>query len=279
MRKFLRWLSGLAPVRVLIRWLGLAPLVRKAYHHVAASDGIFRAEVAGIPIMLHANSGRDLIWFEGAVVTDRDWSEKKALEAMVAFLKPGDVAFDVGANLGLYSVTLAKRVGEQGRVFSFEPRRSTFQNLQANVQLNELKNVVCFQKALGEQAASLPIYTFPEEPWCSSLLGGQEKVLGKTPGVETVEVEVGDAFRRAHDLPVPRAIKIDVEGFEYAVMRGLAETLGDARCQFVGCEVHPHLLPSGITLQKVMDLLRSFGFSRINVSPCGLDQKIDCYKV
>jgi FkbM family methyltransferase len=252
--------------------------MRKLYHHWAAPDNIFRAQVAGIPIMLHARTGRDLIWFEGAVVTDRDWSEKRALEAMLAFLNPGDTAYDVGANLGLYSVTLAKRVGEQGKVISFEPRRGTFEMLKANIDLNDLKNVRCFQKALGEQTAKLPIYTFPEEPWCSSLMEGQEKVLGGTPGVEFVEVEVGDSFRKAHDLPIPRAIKIDVEGFEYAVMRGLGETLGDPRCQFVGCEMHPHLLPPGITPQHVMDLLRSYGFNRIELSPCGLDQKIDCYK-
>jgi FkbM family methyltransferase len=252
--------------------------MRRAYHHWAAPDNIFRAQVAGIPILLHAKTGRDLIWFEGAVVTDRDWSEKRALEAMLAFLEPGDVAYDVGANLGLYSVTLAKKVGEQGKVVSFEPRQSTFEMLKANIELNELKNVRCFQKALGEQSAKLPIYTFPDEPWCSSLLKGQDKVLGKTPGVESVEVEVGDAFRKAHDLPMPRAIKIDVEGFEYSVMRGLGETLGDPRCQFVGCEIHPHLLPAGITPQLVMDLLRSYGFNRIELSPSGLDQKIDCYK-
>ncbi len=278
MRKFIRWFSGLRPVRGFARGLGLGPLMRKAYHHWVAPDNIFRAQVAGIPIMLHAKTGRDLIWFEGAVVTDRDWSEKRALEAMLAFLQPGDVAYDVGANLGLYSVPLAKRVGERGQVFSFEPRRSTFEMLTANVELNKLKNVRCFQKALGEQTAKLPIYTFPEQPWCSSLMSGHEKAQGVTPGVEYVEVEVGDAFRKANDLPVPRAIKIDVEGFEYSVMRGLGETLGNPRCQFVGCEMHPHLLPAGITPQHVMDLLRSYGFNRIELSPSGLDQKINCYK-
>ena len=185
MGKFLRWFSALPPVRGLARGLGLGPFLRKVYHRWAAPDNIFRAQVAGIPIMLHAPTGRDLIWFEGAVVTDRDWSEKHALEAMLAFLNPGDVAYDVGANLGLYSVTLAKRVGERGQVFAFEPRLSTFEKLTANVQLNELRNVRCFQKALGEQAARLPIYTFPEQPWCSSLMGGQEKVLGGTRGWNT----------------------------------------------------------------------------------------------
>ena len=278
MRKFRRWFSALAPVRGLARGLGLGPFLRKVYHRWAAPDNIFRAQVGGIPIMLHAKTGGDLRWFEGAVATDRDWSERRALEAMLAVLNPGDTAFDVGANLGLYSVSLAKKVGDRGEVISFEPRQSTFEMLTANIELNGLKNVRCFQKALGEQSAKVPIYTFPEKPWCSSLVGGQEKVLGETPAVEYVEVEVGDPFRRANGLPLPRAVKIDVEGFEYAVIRGLRETLGDPHCQFVGCEMHPHLLPQGITPQQVMDLLRSLGFNRIELSPSGLDQKIDCYK-
>jgi FkbM family methyltransferase len=277
-RRLLSWLSALSPVRILVRRLGLAPLMREAYHHWAAPDNIFRAKVAGISIKLHAETGRDLIWFEGALGTDREWSEKHAMEAMLAFLNPGDIVYDVGANLGLYSVTLAKRVGAQGQVICFEPRLSTFERLKANIELNELKNVRCFQKALGEQRAKLPIYTFPEEPWLSSLVEGHAKVLGSAPSVESVEVEVGDNFRKAHNLPIPRAIKIDVEGFEYSVMRGLGETLRDPHCQFVGCEMHPHLLPQGITPQHVIELLRSYGFNRIELSACGLDQKIDCYK-
>jgi FkbM family methyltransferase len=278
MRKFLRWLSALAPTRGLVRWLGLTPLMRRAYHRWVAPDNIFRAELAGIPIMLYAKTGRELLWLEAAVTTGREWSERHALEAMLSFLNPGNIAYDVGANFGLYSVALAKRVGDVGKIIAFEPRRSTFELLQANIELNNLKNIRCFQKALGEQVAKLPMYTYPEEPWCSSLVERQDKTSGGSAGVESVEVEVGDSFRKAYDLPMPRAIKIDVEGFEYSVMRGLGETLGDPRCQFVGCEMHPHLLPPGITPQHVMDLLRSYGFNRIELSPSGLDQKIDCYK-
>jgi FkbM family methyltransferase len=232
----------------------------------------------GIPIMLYAKTGRELLWLEGAVITEREWSERRALEAMLSFLNPGDIAYDVGANFGLYSVALAKRVGDRGKTIAFEPRRSTFEFLQANIELNNLKNVRCFQKALGEQAAKLPMYTYPEEPWCSSLVGRQDKPSGGSVGVESVEVVAGDSFRIVHDLPMPRAVKIDVEGYEYSVIRGLRQTLGDPRCQFVGCEIHPHLLPAGITPQHIIDLLRSFGFHRVEISPSGLDQKIDCYK-
>jgi len=278
MRSLLRGLTEIAPVRAVVRGIGLASWARRAYHRTAAPDGIFRAEIAGVAFRLHARTGHELIWLEGAVVTNRDWSERHALETMLRFVQPGDVVYDVGANLGLYSVALAERVGAEGEVVCFEPRASTFERLKANIELNKLKHVRSFQKALGEEAARVPIYTLPDEPWRSSLIQEPDIARRKNLGVEYVEVEVGDAFRRVHELPLPRAVKIDVEGFEYAVMRGLAQTLGDPHCQFVGCEVHPHLLPDGLTVKSITDLLRSYGFCRFDIRNCGLDQKLDAYK-
>lgn len=278
MPKFLRWLSSLAPVRGLVRWIGLAPLMRTAYHHWVAPDNIFRAQVGGIPIMLQAKSGKELLSLEGLMVTERGWSERPILESFVAFLRPGDTVYDVGANFGLYSVVLGKRVGKQGRVIAFEPVRSTFERLQANIELNQLDNVNCFRKALGERDARVDMHTFPEEPWCSTLVDGKDGESSRPESVEPVEVIEGDSFRAKEGLPIPRAVKIDVEGFEYAVISGLKLTLGDPACQFLCCEIHVGRLPEGITSQQILDLLRNLGFGRMEVVSRGCEQQVSCYK-
>lgn len=64
-------------------------------------------------------------------------------------VREGDVVIDVGANIGAFSIPLAKFVGQKGAVVAFEPQRQLFQLLSANVALNELNNAFVYQKAVG----------------------------------------------------------------------------------------------------------------------------------
>ena len=276
LRKMLRWLTTLRVVRGFARGTGLTPLMRKVYHCWSAPDGVFRVYVAGVPITLYARTGQELLQLEGALVTERVWSERYALETFLAFLNPGDVAYDVGANFGLYSVALANKVGDNGRVVAFEPLGHTFERLQANIRLNKLANVLCFQKALGSKTERLEMFVDEERPWCSSLL--RRSGIGSERVCEVVEVTTGDSMRQAHNLPVPRAVKIDVEGYEYAVIQGLKGTLSDPHCEFVECEVHPQSLPSGTTPAHLINLLRVCGFNRIDIQGRGPEQQVLAYR-
>jgi FkbM family methyltransferase len=265
-------------VSSLARWLGIAPLLRRAYHRWAVPNDIFTVQLADFSITLYAKTGKELLQHEGALVTERGWSERPLLEAFLSFLRPGDVAYDVGASLGLYSVALGRRVGERGRVIAFEPVRGNFECLRANIGLNHLQNVSCFQMALGERDAKADIYTDPEQPWCSTLIERAGGASGRSGRVESVDIVEGDSSRFKQGLPIPRALKIDVEGFEYAVIRGLRRTLSDPACRFLGCEIHPCWLPTGITPERIMEMLQGLGFSRMQVSSRGREQQFSCYK-
>ena len=78
-------------------------------------------------------------------------SLERSLDILVHSLRPGDTVYDVGGNLGVYTVLLAKVVGEKGMVVAFEPHHETYEQLLDNVRLNGLTNVRAFQKALGER--------------------------------------------------------------------------------------------------------------------------------
>jgi FkbM family methyltransferase len=174
-------------------------------------------------------------------------------------LHEGDVVYDVGSNIGMCSVFAARRVGANGRVIAFEPEPKTYQYLNDNFRLNGLGNARAFRVALGDYKGEGRLHT-GDDMLFSSLVAPREG-QNRTEAVRVVE---GDRFREEESLPTPNVVVIDVEGFEYGAMSGLRQTLSDPACRAVIAEIHPSLLPPGVTGDEVMEFLRSRGFEKIN---------------
>ena len=83
---------------------------------------------------------------------------------------------------------------------------------------------------------------------------------GPSEVVETAEYDwlVANQF-----LPVPRVVKMDIEGHEFAALKGMSVTLSNPSCAALFCEVHPLALPKGVAAEQVIQLIRSFGFDSI----------------
>jgi len=135
------------------------------------------------------------------------------IELFDQLVKPGAVVMDVGANLGAHTVRFSQLAGESGRVIAFEPQRIVYQTLCANVALNSLLNVDCYQTGVGEREESMKVVDV--DPRVSNNFGGLSLNL-PGPG-EMVPVLRLDGFST---LPRLDLIKIDVEGMESAVLRG-----------------------------------------------------------
>ena len=82
-----------------------------------------------------------------------------------------------------------------------------------------------------------------------------------------MEIAQGDELVAAEKLPTPRAVKIDVEGYEHSVIQGLRHTLSEPACEMICCEIHPSMLPSGIKPEAVLSLVDSLGFKQIQQFP------------
>jgi FkbM family methyltransferase len=178
-------------------------------------------------------------------------------------LRPGDSAYDVGSSNGLWTVFLAKAVGERGQVVAFEPNRVSYHKLKANLKLNGLSNVRCFETALGELDGEGTLFWGEWEARSSMTMPPGRAELGH----EVVMVRQGDRLRESEGLPVPKVVKIDVEGFEYDVLKGLRQTLADPVCELICCEIHPTFLPPGIIPETVVLFLRSLGFTKVTLLP------------
>lgn len=157
--------------------------------------------------------------------------EKAALARFLGLLRPGQTVVDVGANVGLYTLAAARAVGPGGRVVAFEPEPRNCARLQRNVEANGHANVTVVQAAVGEASGRARLY-----------LGGDSGVhslLAERAGGPAVEVEVValDEYCEREGL-VPDVVKVDAEGAELAVLRGLRRTLRRAGGIAVVCELY-----------------------------------------
>jgi len=141
-------------------------------------------------------------------------------------LRPGDVAFDVGANVGLFTLVMARAVGPQGRVFSFEPHPAARARLQAHLEENHCANVEVVEAAASDRAGTQTLHDAADAAFAS--------VVGVLPGHEgggvlDVPTTTLDARWTAAGCPRVRLVKVDVEGAEESVLRGAAELLDVSR--------------------------------------------------
>lgn len=145
--------------------------------------------------------------------------ETQVVRACVA---EGDIAFDVGANIGWYTTLLSRLVGPRGTVHAFEPMTQTYQVLTGNCRLNNCQNVVLNNIALGDRDGSVTMHYFPDEA-----CGNASMVRTSTASSiqSTCDLTTLDAFVLKHRVSRCDFIKCDAEGAEMAFMKGACRTL------------------------------------------------------
>ena len=135
---------------------------------------------------------------------------------------PGDTVLDIGAFKGDTAVYFADRVGETGRVYSFEPVGANFKDLLHNVSQNGLdKIVIPVNKGCSSSSGTVRIATAQSgSPWA---------FISSERGVEDIEVTTIDEFVAEQNLSRVDFIKFDVEGLEYDVLTGGKNTIASFR--------------------------------------------------
>lgn len=149
------------------------------------------------------------------------------LALIAPHLRPGMVAFDVGANIGYLSLYLRSRIGPSGELYSFEPEPENYAELESNLRRNGLDNCHAVQAAVGPEEGSLTFATG---------LNGYVPEDG-APGI-TVPVVTLDGIVAKHGLPRVDFVKVDVEGFELDVLMGMKGLLTRPDKPILYVEVH-----------------------------------------
>lgn len=156
--------------------------------------------------------------------------EYSTLQLFSKMLKPGDVVIDVGANSGLYSIFYSRLVGEQGRVYAFEPGVDTYSFLTENLALNNCNNVSPYNFALSNKESLVEMVSYHagniKLQEGDSFKYIREVPAGRTqPGEETMKAFRLDDLEEFNALSRLDVIKIDVEGAELLVLEGSRNTI------------------------------------------------------
>lgn len=181
-------------------------------------------------------------------------------------LPEGSVVFDVGANMGWYSVLLSRIAPPSVRIYAFEPDPVNFGLLEDNLRRNGAGNVLPVQAAVAEEPGSRELYLY------NTKNTGRHSLLpindGRRIEVPTIAL---DAFADEHGIDPADVsfVKIDVEGYELPVLRGASRLL--AAGPPLLCEFAPeYMRTGGIDPAELVTLLRDHGYSFGECGPHGL---------
>lgn len=258
-------------IRLLIQ---LVPFIgRRARNHLGPFvDGIALASIDGVLLQVDTKD----YWAGGQIFYERTY-EPFMTGLIMSNISDGKVFWDVGANLGFFSVTVAHNY-PSCHVVAFEPNPTIVNRLNKNKELNNLQNLHLVALALSNSAGEIDF--FLNKSGTNEMMGALAQ-YGKDSRVVSVRASPGDDLGvsfpslRVGGLLSPDLIKIDVEGAEGLVLSGLARTLRTYRPVLL-IELHPDLLKRlGSGVRRVVELLDEAGYDRHYFSADGtsIDEK------
>lgn len=183
--------------------------------------------------------------------------EAGELEFLESIAREGMYVIDVGANIGITTVAIAKRIRRVGRLHSFEPVPEYFGILKDNVASNRLVNVKVYELAVTDRVGRAPFY----QKESSSGIVSEE-------GARKLEVSTTSIDRFLYDEKIERIdlINMDCEGSELLVLKGAKETLRKNKVK-IFCEIHHDFLKQlGQSVEDIVEYLRELEFQVRSVS-------------
>ena len=186
--------------------------------------------------------------------------EPKLAKACVAHLSPDRDAIDIGANVGFYSVLMARQL-RQRRVLSIEPTEAAAARLIGNIKLNGLQDrIIVFQGVASDKSGGAMLNVVPGKEEYSSLgTMAHPSIRGVAAHRIEVKARTVDELVLEHKLD-PGFVKIDVEGMEFTVLRGMLKVLAEWQPIILAEASDPLLQANGTSVAEIIEFVKTFGY-------------------
>jgi FkbM family methyltransferase len=180
-----------------------------------------------------------------------DWEEFNLIRS---YIRPGDHVLDIGSNIGTYSLWMSKFVGPNGKVHCFEPDRQNFDKLEANILGNNLDGIV--------QANNIGLSDTDGVLSFTTGLDKENHISRETvPGTVPIRVQQLDTYIQQNRIAGIAYMKIDVEGFEYSVLKGAGRLLSDHKVGIIQIEINDTIRNSGSTIPDLLGILTQYNYT------------------
>ena len=223
---FLRYASSLVGLR---RLPVVGPCLSWASRRLVPRGSLTWVQVQQGPaqgLWLHLNPRTGRTYFEGG-------GEPEVQTALQKYLRPGMIFYDIGANIGFFSLLAARIVGKGGRVVAFEADPEIAARLREHVTRNEFRAISVEEKAVWSEPST--VFFARTDPATSPDRGLGHIVA--TCASDTIQVDAVSLDKYVETVPAPDFLKCDVEGAEVKVFRGAQRLLTEKRPGIL-CEMH-----------------------------------------
>jgi FkbM family methyltransferase len=207
----------------------------------------------------------DLTEVIDAAIFYSDSREPATSKALAILCKPGDIVFDIGANVGSHSLPIAKTVGSTGKVYAFEPVPWALNKLHKNISLNAFNNIIVEPIALSDAPDDNAEFSLRASFKTTSQLpvnsdGNLNDNWWNACEKVKVKVETIDNFVLENNIEKVDLIKLDVDGFEAKVINGATKVLNKYEPVII-MELAPSWIAAkGDDVNAVINSLTSIGY-------------------
>ena len=185
--------------------------------------------------------------------------EKAELKVLTHLLKDDSVFIDIGANIGLYSLRATDKIKEKGEVIGFEPFIENFKQLKKHVVSNNLSTIITIENvAIGESEGKLQLY-YSDKIQNRGMVSAVYQENAKSYEVEMMRLDDYCAHKNINTI---NCVKIDVEGYEMNVLKGMTNVL---------LQFQPILLLEILeeNTEQIESFLSNFGYVKYYISDNG----------